>query len=792
MAEKQRNIPTAFVVFGATGDLVEKRVYPSFFHLFTKNKLPKLFQVIGFSRRDITDDAFRDFVKNAIKKHVKGASQSSLENFLKAFSYCSGTFDEPGDYVRLAEKLGNVDGLWNVCSNKLFYLAVPPRFYETIFENLSHSHLTDPCSPEEGWTRVLVEKPFGKDLATARSLDEKLGKLFREEQVYRIDHYLGKEMVQNILSFRFANNLFEDVWNNKHIEKIEVRILEKMGVDGRGEFYDGVGALRDVGQNHLLQMLALVTMDQPRDLVSEQVREQRSRLLDNLKPFSKKQCLTRTLRAQYDGYKSEQGVSTTSKTETYFRVLAEIKSKRWSGVPIVLEGGKKMGENRKEIVVTFKHPQPCFCPDNKTHEFKNVVRFSLDPENKISVRFWAKKPGFDFEMTEKSLDFSYGSDVSDFAQEYERLLLDTIEGNQLLFVSTDEVISMWEFIDPIAASWNKNLVPLAHYKQNDKSSIERIVSVFEEKLASSRLQTMEKEITVIGLGKMGGNIALRLVERGWCVHAYNRSSDVTRRFEEDGVVGMYNLKEIEQIASPRVVLLSLPSKVLDAVLFDPKEGIAQYLEKGDIVVDAGNSFYKDTVARAKRFAKHGVTYIDVGVSGGPGGARDGACLMIGGDKQSYEYLKPLFSDMAAQNGEQFFEGAGAGHFVKMIHNGIEYGMMQAIAEGFGVLKKSKYRLDLMRVADIYNNGSVIESRLVGWLQDGFELYGEELEDVSGTVAHTGEGQWTVETAKELGVKAKIIEESLAFRVLSKKNPDYVGKIVSTLRNQFGGHSVSKK
>ncbi|MBI4136480.1 6-phosphogluconate dehydrogenase (decarboxylating), partial [Candidatus Roizmanbacteria bacterium] len=211
--------------------------------------------------------------------------------------------------------------------------------------------------------------------------------------------------------------------------------------------------------------------------------------------------------------------------------------------------------------------------------------------------------------------------------------------------------------------------------------------------------------------------------------------------------------------------------------------------EGDILIDAGNSFYKDSIRRSKQLAKRGIRFVDAGTSGGPGGARNGACLMVGGERKTFEYLKPLFDAMAVRGGVQFFEGAGAGHFVKMIHNGIEYGMMQAIAEGFTVLKKSSYKLDLTRVTDIYNHGSVIESRLVTWLKEAYELHGEDLKNISGSVAHSGEGEWTVKTAKKLSVVTKIIEEALKFRISSEKNPSYTGKILSALRGQFGGHSV---
>jgi 6-phosphogluconate dehydrogenase len=228
---------------------------------------------------------------------------------------------------------------------------------------------------------------------------------------------------------------------------------------------------------------------------------------------------------------------------------------------------------------------------------------------------------------------------------------------------------------------------------------------------------------------------------------------------------------------------------VDEVLFG-ENGLADLLKRGDTVVDGGNSFYKDSVKRAKKLKERGITFVDVGVSGGPEGARNGACLMVGGNKEDYESLLPLYLDVAVAQGVQFFEGVGAGHFVKMVHNGVEYGVMQAIAEGFTVLRNAEYSLDLKGAAEVYNHGSVIESRLMEWLVKAFEVHGVNLDDVSGAVAHTGEGEWTVKTAREMGVKAKIIEGAISFRIESQGNPSYAGKILSALREQFGGHQVT--
>ncbi len=285
---------------------------------------------------------------------------------------------------------------------------------------------------------------------------------------------------------------------------------------------------------------------------------------------------------------------------------------------------------------------------------------------------------------------------------------------------------------------------------------------------------------------MGYNMVLRLHEKGHEVFAYNRSPEARKNIEKEiGIKTTDALSDLVNLDAPRIIWLMLPEAALDSVI----DELLPQLKEGDTIIDGGNSFYKNTITRAEKIKKAGIHFIDVGVSGGPAGARNGACLMIGGDREKCKQLDGLFKDLSLPGSYAFLGGNGAGHFTKMVHNGIEYGMMEAIAEGFAVLKKSDFNLSLTEVADLYNRGSVIESRLVGWLKSGYEKYGEELEKVSSEVAHTGEGKWTVEAAKEHGVSVPIIEGSYQVRVKSKENPSYIGKILSTLRNQFGGHSL---
>lgn len=303
---------------------------------------------------------------------------------------------------------------------------------------------------------------------------------------------------------------------------------------------------------------------------------------------------------------------------------------------------------------------------------------------------------------------------------------------------------------------------------------------------------MKKEIGIVGLGRMGGAIALNLLNHKWKVIGYNRTEAVTKELEKVELQGAYSLQELaSKLNTPRVIFLMLTADgANDEVIFG-KNGLASVLQKGDIIIDGGNSYFKKAIETAKKLEEYDIKFVDAGISGGPGGARNGACSMVGGDAQTFKHIENFFADISLKDGYMHFDGVGAGHFVKMVHNGIEYGMMQSIAEGFEIMKKSPFNLNLIDVTEIYQHGSVVTSRLVGWLQDAFKKYGQELEEVSGSVGFTGEGEWTAKTASEFGVPSKIIEESFKFRVASQKKPSFAGKVLSGMRNQFGHHSIER-
>ena len=366
-----------------------------------------------------------------------------------------GLFDQPDSYKALANRLTEIDKSWGQCSNKLFHLSVPPDLYEGILHQIHDSKLALPCSDETGWTRILIEKPFGNNTKTAQQLDALLGKLFKESQIFRIDHYLAKEALQNILAFRFANSMFEPLWNANHIDRVHIKLFESIGMNGRGKFYDSLGAIRDVGQNHILMMLALIAMDKPDSFSATDIRNARSQVLRKLSSIPERHIHEKVVRGQYNGYISEEGVAAGSKTETYVRIEANVGLSRWKNVPFYLETGKAMAETKTEIDVYFKNTE------DKKHEHdpvkQNILTFRIQPDEGIKIRFFVKTPGPGLITESKILKFKY-SDVTSFGvmpDDYERLLNDVVTGDQTLFASTDEIMASWKFITPILEGWSK-------------------------------------------------------------------------------------------------------------------------------------------------------------------------------------------------------------------------------------------------------------------------------------------------------------------------------------------------
>lgn len=457
------NTPFVLVVFGATGDLAKSKLFPSLFSLYKKNQLGEQFFIIGFARRPLGDDGFKKFLEDALK--INETNREIWNEFVKNVYYQQGVFEEVEGYEELIEKLNGFDTTIGACITRLFYLATPPDNYETILNYLQTTKLSEGCGPyfakatqgKQGmaylFTRLIIEKPFGKDLETARHLDRKIATIFEEKQIFRVDHYLGKETVQNMIVFRFANGIFEPVWNNKYIDHVQITWGEKTGISGRGAFFDGVGLLRDVGQNHLMQLLAAVIMEQPKTFSKEGVRDARTNAIGKIRVASPKDVV----RGQYIGYKEEKGVLSDSSTETFVSMKLFVDSERFSGVPFYVRAGKKMPKDVVEISIVFIQTCHLLFKEIGCPEEGNVLTIRIQPDEGIMLRVIAKKPGQKVTLENVDLAFSYKEKFGESIDNaYEKLLLDIFSGDQMLFNRSDELEHSWEFITGILEGWKKD------------------------------------------------------------------------------------------------------------------------------------------------------------------------------------------------------------------------------------------------------------------------------------------------------------------------------------------------
>jgi len=446
--------PTAIVIFGGTGDLAKTKLFPALLDLYVAGQLPERFSIVGLSRKDLTDMEYQTFVRDSIQEKGHSHDESVVQEFCAHIRYVAGSFDEIDSYGCVKEALQLYDNSIGQCTNKLFYLAVPPQYYEVIFEHLASSQAMALCDNKDSWARLLVEKPFGRDLTTAQALEKKLCSLFKDEQIYRIDHYLAKDAIENIIALRFVNSVLADSWHGHAIESIHIKLLETKDVSNRGSFYDAIGTLRDVGQNHLLQIFALLTMS-PADIHDPQaIRAARANALRSLE----KHTLASTIRAQYDGYASTTGVAEGSDTETYFKLTFSLDDEMWHDTTFTLEAGKALERQVNEAVITFKPRNACHCAaDDGPHEHRNTLTIQFAPKQHICLSMWTKLPGFSFQLRKQELTLveDEGEDCAS-PEAYERVLFDCTTGDQTRFVSGDEVELAWRFITPILEQF-KNL-----------------------------------------------------------------------------------------------------------------------------------------------------------------------------------------------------------------------------------------------------------------------------------------------------------------------------------------------
>ncbi len=460
--------PCALVIFGVTGDLARKKVVPAIYDLANRGLLPPTFSLVGFGRRDWDDEAFGDEVLQLVKDHSRTPFRQVIwERLAEGCRFVSGAFDDDKAFARLAETLEKLDAERGTGGNHGFYLAIPPKSFPAVCEQLDHAGL---AKPQDGsWRRVVIEKPFGHDLDSARELNKVVNSVFPEESVFRIDHYLGKETVQNILALRFANQLFDPIWNAHYVDHVQITMAEDIGLGGRGGYYDGIGAARDVIQNHLMQLLALTAMEEPVSFHPSELQTEKIKVLSAVKlaePLDET-----TSRGQYTagwqggehviGLLDEDGFSKDSTTETFAAITLEVDTRRWAGVPFYLRTGKRLGRRVTEIALVFKRAPHLPFDATMTDELgANALVIRVQPDEGVTLRFGSKVPGSAMEVRDVNMDFSYGAAFTEESPEaYERLILDVLLGEPSLFPVNDEVELAWEALDPALEHWAEHGKP---------------------------------------------------------------------------------------------------------------------------------------------------------------------------------------------------------------------------------------------------------------------------------------------------------------------------------------------
>lgn len=473
--------PCVMVIFGVTGDLTARKLMPSLYDLAVAHPLPEGFSIVGVSHRDWNDDTFRDAMHEAVKNNSRSpVTEESWNLFSRGLYYVQGDFDNDTVYTELTDRLQRIDEERRAQGNRLFYLATSPTFYGPIIRHLGASGLADRqdiyYNRPDNWHRIVVEKPFGRDVESARALNAEIGSVFSERQIYRIDHYLGKETVQNVLAFRFANTLFEPVWNRQYVDHVQITVAEAIGVEGRGVYYEDSGALRDMVQSHILQLLAVIAMEPPALFNGNALRDEKVKVLRAVVPPVGEEVNVRTVRGQYEAgfvsgrgveaYRDEKGVRPQSRTETYAAMELAIDNWRWAGVPFYLRTGKRLPRRVTEIAIEFKQvPHLMFQSIGDLDLSPNVITMRIQPDEGIALKFAAKVPGPTTQLRPVRMDFLYGSSFGEAGPDaYERLLLDAMLGDPTLFARRDEVETAWTLMQPILDSWEDLPVPVYPYE----------------------------------------------------------------------------------------------------------------------------------------------------------------------------------------------------------------------------------------------------------------------------------------------------------------------------------------
>jgi len=809
--EGWKNAGLTIIVMGASGDLAKKKTYPSLLHLYDDSLLPEDIAIWGFARSPMTHDDLRAKLRPFLEK--TNCSPNVITSFLSKCFYQKGKWYGDVDAIQDLNKIitENENRLSNKLEhNRLFYFAIPPNVF-----NEAGVAIKQACMSEKGWTRIIIEKPFGRDLQSCEEILATLSKHFSEDQLFRMDHYLGKEMVQNLLVLRFGNLMFEKLWNRDSVQCVMLTFKEPFGTDGRGGYFDNYGIIRDIVQNHLLQVLTLLAMEPPTKAdgpeSGESIRNAKVQVLNSIPPITMDECFL----GQYEGYTDDETIKNkNSNTPTFVAIRCFVHTPRWSGVPFIFKAGKALNERKAEMRIQFKDaPAAEFMFGGKCPRNELVMR--MQPNEAIYFKTNVKSPGFSAAPIQSELEVNYNTRFfSDSAGKsdsnpdaYTRLILDVLRGRSAAFVREDELRRSWEIFTPLLHKIEKeNIIPVK-YKRGSRGPPEADVFIeeksgyvrnkdyifyngnVERKSDAKNTSSGNAEIGVYGLSVMGQNFALNIASHGFEVCVGNRSPskvDATvKRAKVEGnlpLTGSSGPQEfVSKLKRPRkVILLVQAGKPVDETI----KTLSKFMEQGDIIVDGGNEWYLNSIRRAEQLEKEGILFCGMGISGGEEGAREGPSLMPGGPKEAYDELEPILSSCAAQTSTGPCVGyvgpIGAGNYVKMVHNGIEYADMQLIAEVFDVMK-NVIGLDNSKMSQVFVNWN--SGRLESYLieitasilakKDDITNKGHVVDYILDKTGSKGTGKWTVQEAAEVSVAAPTISGALNARYMSARKNERV-------------------
>jgi glucose-6-phosphate 1-dehydrogenase len=466
--------PCVIVIFGATGDLTQRKLLPTLAHLINDHPLAEGFCIVAFARRPLSDDQWRAMALDSINKYMPAddrLDEASQRSFAQRMFYCQANFDDPQGYQKLAQLLEKIDQEKGTRGNRLFYMSTPPELDSEVIAQLGKAGLAHSAHPNgngnthPSWTHIVIEKPFGHDLASAQQLNQDLGRVFQEDQIYRIDHYMGKETVQNILAFRFSNSIFEPLWNQNYIDHVQVLVAEDIGIGTRAEFYEDAGAIRDIVQNHIMQVLCLISMEPPAMFEANAIRDEKVKVLHDIPPFTPEQVARCVVRGQYtsgvmsgqrvEGYREEKGVKPDSVTETFVALKLFIENWRWADVPFYIRTGKHLPKRSTEVTIQFKRvPHQLYKPSETGGLVPNRLTIRIQPDEGISLKIGAKVPGAAQHLESVDMSFFYNTAFGiESPDAYERLIADCILGDSTLFIRRDEIEASWRIIDSITNVW---------------------------------------------------------------------------------------------------------------------------------------------------------------------------------------------------------------------------------------------------------------------------------------------------------------------------------------------------